>query len=51
MRGVKMSYKSLYKLFVMNDNSTFNKIYNDKFNSSSTIKFDLYIHDNQTIIY
>lgn len=43
-----MSYKSLYKLFVMNDNSTFNKIYNDKFNSNSTIKFDLYINDNQT---
>ena len=42
-----MSYKSMYKLFVMNDSSTFNVIYNEKFNSSSTIKFDIYINDNQ----
>ncbi len=37
-----MSFKSLYKLFVMNDFETFNKIYNDRFNSNSTIKFELY---------
>lgn len=43
-----MSYKSLYKLFVMNDNTKFNEIYNEKFNSDSTIKFDLYINDNQS---
>ena len=42
-----MSYKSMYKLFVMNDNPTFNSIYNQKFNSSSTIKFDILINDNQ----
>lgn len=37
-----MSYKSLYKLFVMNDIETFNKFYYDRFNSNSTIKFDLF---------
>lgn len=42
-----MSYKSLYKLYVMNDSSTFNQIFNEKFNSNSTIKFDLFINDNQ----
>lgn len=42
-----MSYKSLYKLYVMNDSSTFNKLYRDKFNSQSTIKFDLTIDNNQ----
>ena len=42
-----MSYKSLYKLFVMNDNTTFNSIYHEKFNSDSTIKFDIYINNNQ----
>lgn len=41
-----MSYKSLYKLFVMDDNSSFNKINNDKFNSNSIIKLDLYIYGN-----
>ena len=43
-----MSYKSLYKLYVMNDFSTFNNIFNEKFNSNSTIKFDLYINENQS---
>ncbi len=43
-----MSYKSLYKLYVMNDSSTFNKMYNEKFNSNSTIKFDLFINNNQS---
>lgn len=42
-----MDFNSLYKLYVMNDIDTFNKIYNEKFNSTSTIKFDLYIKDNQ----
>ena len=42
-----MSYKSLYKLFVMNDSSTFNKIYENKYNSPSTIKFDFLINNNQ----
>lgn len=41
-----MSYKSLYKLFVMDDNSAFNKINNDKFNSNTIINLDLYINDN-----
>lgn len=43
-----MSYKSLYKLFVMKDSSTFNNIYIEKFNSQSTIKFDLLINENQS---
>lgn len=42
-----MSYKSLYKLYVMNDSSTFDNIFNKRFNSNSTIKFDLLINDNQ----
>lgn len=46
-----MSYKSLYKLFVMNDSSTFNSIYQEKFNSNSTIKFDIYINENQSFFY
>lgn len=43
-----MSYKSLYKLYVMNDTSTFNDIYTKKFNSFATIKFDLLINENQS---
>lgn len=43
-----MSYKSLYKLYVMNDISTFNDIYKKKFNSSATIKFDLLINKDQS---
>ena len=43
-----MSYKSLYKLYVMNDIFTFNNIYDEKFNSNSTIKFDLWINNNQS---
>ena len=46
-----MSFKSLYKLFVMNDSSTFNSIYQEKFNSNSTIKFDIYINENQSFFY
>lgn len=42
-----MSYKSLYKLYVMNDANSFNKIFNEKFNSNATIKFDILINDNQ----
>lgn len=43
-----MSYKSLYKLYVMNDISIFNEIYNNRFSSNGTIKFDLFINDNQS---
>lgn len=43
-----MSFKSLYKLFVMNDMDTFQSIYNQKFNSASSIKFDIYINENQS---
>ena len=43
-----MSYKSLYKLYVMNDTTTFNDIYSNRFNSSATIKFDLLINENQS---
>lgn len=39
--------KSLFKQYVMNDYDTFMKIYNDRFNSNSTIKFDFYINKNQ----
>ena len=42
-----MSYKSLYKLYVMNDYTTFNRLFDERFNSNSTIKFDLFINDNQ----
>lgn len=42
-----MSYKSLYKLYVMNDSTTFNNIFNKRYNSNSTIKFDLLINENQ----
>jgi hypothetical protein len=42
-----MSYKSLFKLYVMNDIDTFNKIYYDRFSSNSTILFDLKINNNQ----
>ncbi len=42
-----MSFKSLYKLYVMNDNITFDKLYKERFNSNATIKFDLFIKDNQ----
>lgn len=43
-----MSYKSLYKLYVMNDLSTFEDIYIKKFNSGATIKFDLLINENKS---
>ena len=39
--------KSLFKQYVMNDYDTFMKIYNERFNSNSTIKFDFYINKNQ----
>ena len=42
-----MNYKSLYKQFVMNDNQKFEELYKNKFNSSSSVKFDLYIKDYQ----
>lgn len=42
-----MSYLSTYKLFVMNDSSTFNKIYEQKFNSNSSLKFNILINDYQ----
>ena len=43
-----MSYNSLYKLYVMNDFSTFSNIYNKKFNSNKTIKFDILVNGNQS---
>lgn len=45
-----MSFKSLYKLFVMNDIDTFQSIYNQKFNSTSSIKFDIYINENHSLM-
>lgn len=42
-----MSFKSLYKLFVMSKYDDFMKIYNEKFNSSASVKLDIYIHDYQ----
>lgn len=42
-----MSFKSLYKSFLMNDIDKFNNIYNEKFNLESTIKFDIYINQYQ----
>lgn len=46
-----MSYNSLYKLFVMNDNSYFNKIFESRFNSESSYKFPLFINGNQAFFY
>lgn len=43
-----MSYNSLYKLYVMNDSTTFNNIYNKRFNSNKTIKFDILVNGNQS---
>lgn len=43
-----MSYKSLYKSYVENDYSTFMKIYQNRFNSSSTIKFNIFIKNHQS---
>ncbi len=43
-----MSFKSLYTLFITNDYNKFNSIYNEKFNSESTIKFDIYINEYQS---
>ena len=40
-----MSYDSLYKLFFKKQNE-FNSIYENKFNSSSTVKLDLMINNN-----
>lgn len=45
-----MSYKSLYKLFVMNNYSEFEKIYLNRFNSNCTVKFNIYINEYQSFI-
>lgn len=42
-----MSFKSLYKLFVMSKYDDFMQIYDEKFNSSASVKLDIYIHDYQ----
>ena len=41
-----MSYDSLYKLYVLNNNDVFNKIYNNRFNSESTIHLPFTINKN-----
>ena len=46
-----MSYKSLYRLYLMNNDDVFSNIYKNRFNSDSTIKFDLYINDYQSFFY
>ena len=46
-----MSFISTYKAFVMNNIGDFNKIYNEKFNSSAAIKFDIFINDYQAFFY
>lgn len=46
-----MSFISTYKAFVMNNIGDFNKIYNERFNSSATIKFDIFINGYQTFFY
>ncbi len=45
-----MSYKSLYKKYLMNNSTDFNKMYIDKFESDSTVKFDFYINNYQAFI-
>ena len=42
-----MSFQSLYKVFVSSDSETFINIYQNRFNSEATLKFDLYIKENQ----
>lgn len=42
-----MSFKSLYKEYVMNNIDKFNEIYNNRINSPATVKFDFDINDNQ----
>ena len=46
-----MSYQSLYKIFVTNSQSEFNKIYENRFNSEATIKFPIKIKDNQCFFF
>lgn len=46
-----MSYNSLYKLFVMNDQSTFESYYKKRFESEATIKFPFDINNNQAFIF
>ena len=43
-----MSFDSLYKLYVMNDYSTFMNKYRERFNSNASIKFDIFINQNQS---
>ena len=42
-----MSFKSLYKEYVMNNIDKFNEIYNNRINSPATVKFDFDINGNQ----
>lgn len=46
-----MSYKSLYKLYFVNDSTKFNNIYNERFNSDSTIRFDIFINNQQSFLF
>ena len=43
-----MTFISTYKSFVMNDNDTFNKIYNERFNSNAAIRFNILINGYQS---
>lgn len=43
-----MTFISTYKSFVMNDNDTFNKIYNERFNSNASIRFNILINGYQS---
>ena len=42
-----MDYLSLYKVFVMGNNDDFEKEYSNRFNSLSTLKFDIFINNHQ----
>lgn len=46
-----MAYLSLYKLFVSNDYSEFEKIYNNRLNSESTFKMNVNIHDYPAFVF
>ena len=46
-----MSYDSLYKLYVLNNNDVFNKIYNNRFNSESTIHLPFTINKNPSFFF
>lgn len=46
-----MSYQSLYKIYLQNNNDTFNKIYNERLNSTAAIKFPIEINNSPAFFF